>query len=77
MKTKWYVQLLKYFILGVVTLVIAYPIFLMISSSFKSKLEIFKSPLGLPEKLSFENYKIVWEKVNFSDYIVIVLLCHR
>ena len=69
MGTKWYVQFFKYFILILMTFIIAYPIFLMISSSFKSKLEIFTSPLGLPEKLSFENYQIVWEKVNFSDYI--------
>lgn len=51
------------------TMVTFYPIFLMIISSFKTKLEIFTSPLGLPKKFSFENYAIVWDKVNFSGYL--------
>lgn len=68
MRAKWPVQTGKYIILIVTTLVIAYPIFLMIISSFKSQLEIFTSPLGLPKSFSFENYTTVWEKVNFSGY---------
>jgi raffinose/stachyose/melibiose transport system permease protein len=52
-----------------VTVILFYPIFLMVVSSFKTKLEIFTSPLGFPEKLQFENYALVWEKVNFSGYV--------
>ncbi len=40
----------------------------MITSSFKTKLEIFTSPLSLPTSFSFQNYIDVWDKVNFSGY---------
>lgn len=68
MRPKWYIQLMKYIALLIVTIVIFYPIFLMIISSFKSKMEIFTAPLQLPESFNLENYLIVWEKVNFSGY---------
>lgn len=68
MRSKWYISLLKYITLFIVTIVIFYPIFLMIISSFKSKMEIFTSPLSWPSSFNFENYAIVWEKVNFSGY---------
>ncbi|GAA0330484.1 carbohydrate ABC transporter permease [Bacillus carboniphilus] len=68
MRAKWPIQTGKYLILILTTLIIAYPIFLMIMSSFKSQLEIFTSPLGLPKSFSLENYVTVWEKVNFSGY---------
>lgn len=41
----------------------------MIMSSFKSNLEIFTNPLGLPTSFSLDNYKEVWHVVKFSDYI--------
>lgn len=68
MKSKWYIQLFKYIVLIFGSLVILYPIFLMIISSFKSKLELFSTPLSLPKDFGLENYIIVWEKVNFSGY---------
>src|SRR5699024_9766615 len=58
----------KYVILLFVTVVIFYPIFLMILSSFKSKMELFVSPLSWPTTFNFDNYITVWEKVNFSGY---------
>lgn len=69
MRAKWYVQLLKYIVLLFFTFIFLYPIFLMVSSSFKTNLEIFTSPLSLPDSFSLANYKEVWEVVNFSDYI--------
>ncbi|WP_096274253.1 carbohydrate ABC transporter permease [Paucisalibacillus globulus] len=69
MKAKWYVQTLKYLVLALFTFIFGYPIFLMISSSFKSNIEIFTSPLSLPSTFSFENYAEVWEAVDFSSYI--------
>lgn len=68
MKTRWHIQLIKYVILLFVTVVIFYPIFLMILSSFKSKMELFVSPLSWPTTFNFDNYITVWEKVNFSGY---------
>lgn len=69
MRTKWYVQSLKYLVLAVFVFVFGYPIFLMITSSFKENMEIFSSPLGLPKSFSLDNYIEVWSVVNFSDYI--------
>ncbi|GAK14630.1 carbohydrate ABC transporter permease [Geomicrobium sp. JSM 1781026] len=69
MKGKWYVQAIKYAILIFFTFIFAYPIFLMISSSFKTNMEIFTSPLSLPTSFNFDNYIEVWNVVNFSDYV--------
>lgn len=75
MRTKWYVQLLKYFILIIMTFIIAYPIFLMISSSFKSKLEIFTSPLGLPKSYHLKIIKLFGKKLIFQiTYGIVSLL---
>ncbi|USG66371.1 carbohydrate ABC transporter permease [Brevibacillus ruminantium] len=62
-------QIVKYLVLLLFSLLALYPIFLMITSSFKSNLEILTAPLALPESLSLENYKLVWNKVNFGAYI--------
>ncbi|MEJ8548237.1 carbohydrate ABC transporter permease [Brevibacillus borstelensis] len=62
-------QMAKYLILLLFSFLALYPIFLMISSSFKSNLEILTSPLALPTSFSFENYTMVWDKVNFGAYI--------
>ncbi|CAJ1004273.1 MULTISPECIES: carbohydrate ABC transporter permease [Bacillales] len=62
-------QFAKYLVLLVFSVLMLYPVFLMIASSFKSNLEILTSPLGLPASLSLENYKLVWEKVNFGAYV--------
>lgn len=69
MKTKWWVQSIKYAILIFFTFIFLYPFFLMISNSFKSNAEIFRSPLGLPSSFSLENYIQVWHTVNFSSYM--------
>jgi len=78
MRTRWYFQLIKYLILLFFTFIFFYPIFLMISSSFKTNTEIFTNPLSLPESFSLDNYIEVWEVVRFSDYVwnsVIVSIC--
>ncbi|RNB83560.1 carbohydrate ABC transporter permease [Brevibacillus panacihumi] len=62
-------QYAKYLILLLFSFLMLYPVFLMISSSFKSNLEILTSPLGLPHSFSFENYVLVWEKVSFGSYV--------
>lgn len=41
----------------------------MFSSSFKTNIEIFTTPLSLPKSFSFENFIEVWDVVNFSNYI--------
>src|SRR5699024_868226 len=49
--------------------IFGYPIFLMLTSSFKTNSEIFTNPLSLPTSLSLDNYKEVLEVVDFSSYI--------
>jgi raffinose/stachyose/melibiose transport system permease protein len=62
-------QYAKYLILLFFSFLMLYPVFLMISSSLKSNLEILTSPIGLPQTFSFQNYVEVWEKVSFGSYI--------
>jgi raffinose/stachyose/melibiose transport system permease protein len=67
------------------TLLILFPLFNMIISSFKTTREIFKTPYALPEIWKFSNYAEVWGRGGFGGYffnsiiitsvsIVIVLL---
>jgi len=63
-------QSVKYVILSFFTFLSIYPIFLMIMSSFKTKEEITKFPLGMPSGFSLTNYVEVWKKVHFSDYFL-------
>ncbi|TCZ77409.1 carbohydrate ABC transporter permease [Paenibacillus albiflavus] len=61
---------LRYAILIVASFISLYPLFLMISSSFKTKIEIMTHPLALPESISLNNYIEVWQKVKFSSYLL-------
>ncbi|MDR2748096.1 MAG: carbohydrate ABC transporter permease [Treponema sp.] len=54
--------------MGIYVLLIFYPLFNMVVSSLKTTREIFQSPFGFPEKLLFENYKIVWIDRGFGVY---------
>ncbi|QQE74903.1 carbohydrate ABC transporter permease [Brevibacillus composti] len=62
-------QFAKYLVLLIFSFFALYPIFLMIASSFKSNIDILTAPLAPPETFSLENYKLVWNKVNFGAYI--------
>lgn len=62
-------QAIKYFILILFAFIFLYPIVLMILNSFKTNLEIFRSPLGLPSAFNLQNYIDVWQTVNFSGYV--------
>ena len=50
------------------TLLILFPLFNMIISSFKTTREIFKHPYALPETWNFSNYAEVWGKGGFGGY---------
>lgn len=62
-------QPFKYFILIFFTFIALYPIFLMFISSVKPNIEILTAPLSLPKVMTFDNFVMVWEKVNFGSYI--------
>lgn len=46
-----------------------YPVFLMVASSFKTTIEIFKSPLSLPKKFSFDAYQKLLDQMPFGKYL--------
>jgi len=46
------------------SIVVVYPIIWMVLGSFKSNAEIYRSPWGLPESFSFQNFIDAWN--NFS-----------
>lgn len=54
-----------YGILAVCMIVVLYPIFIMIITSFKSNLEVLKKPLSLPGDWSFAAYSKVLELSNY------------
>jgi raffinose/stachyose/melibiose transport system permease protein len=64
------VKSLQYLFAYLCMLVAVYPIFLMVSSSFKSNAEIFANPLGLPQSFGLETYQKLWEAVPFADFLV-------
>lgn len=49
--------------------IMLYPLFVMVMSSFKSNAEIFSSPLALPQSLNFTNLEKVWSETNFLQYL--------
>lgn len=63
-------KLITYAILILFSFISLYPILLMMLSSFKTKQEITRSPLGMPSSLSLDNFIEVWHKVRFSDYFL-------
>jgi raffinose/stachyose/melibiose transport system permease protein len=49
--------------------IMLYPLFVMVMSSFKTNAEIFSSPLGLPTHFSTANLEKVWAETNFVRYL--------
>lgn len=56
-------------LLGAYALVVAYPLFLMVMTSFKSTREIFMAPFALPEQWGLDNMAAVWQRANFPLYL--------
>ncbi|MBS4176440.1 carbohydrate ABC transporter permease [Lederbergia citrea] len=66
-KTVW-TSTVYYVIVSIFAATSLYPILLMLLSSFKSSIEIFKNPLAFPRKFSLDTYKSLLERVPFTDY---------
>ncbi|MET4561133.1 raffinose/stachyose/melibiose transport system permease protein [Lysinibacillus parviboronicapiens] len=47
-----------------------YPILLMMLSSFKTSVEIYKNPLGLPTSFSLDTYRTLLSKIPFTTYFM-------
>lgn len=70
---KVFIILLQLVMLTYVLLII-YPLFNMVMSSFKPTRDIMLSPFSLPESFSFENYVTIWVNKGFGRYFLNSLL---
>lgn len=63
-------SILPHTALLIYTLIALFPIFLVITNSFKERKAIFRQPLALPnaETFSLEGYITVWERAGFPLY---------
>ncbi len=55
-------------VMAIYVLLIIYPLFNMVISSFKTNRAILSTPFSLPSSFSFTNYKNVWIDRGFSRY---------
>lgn len=56
-------------LLGGYALLILYPMFVMLITSFKTTREIFLNPFSLPESWSLASFYRVWEVAHFGTYL--------
>ena len=63
-------NIFSYVILGIFTVIFAYPILWSIISSFKTSAEIRQSPFSFPAIPQFVNYKNAWLAAHMGDYFL-------
>ncbi|MCV3206884.1 carbohydrate ABC transporter permease [Mesorhizobium sp. YC-39] len=56
-------------LLALNAVIMVYPLFVMVISSFKTNAEIFSSPFALPASFSLANAERVWNETNFVRYL--------
>lgn len=61
-------------LLALMAIGVLYPLFWMVSSSFKTSTEIFSSPWALPTSLSPESFVTAWERGVFRYFVNSVLI---
>ena len=59
-----------YLVVFTVATISLYPILLMILSSFKKSVDIYKNPLGLPTSFSLDTYRTLLAKIPFTTYFL-------
>ncbi|KOS60546.1 carbohydrate ABC transporter permease [Lysinibacillus agricola] len=59
-----------YIVVFAVATISLYPILLMILSSFKTSVDIYKNPLGLPTSFSLDTYHTLLSKIPFTTYFM-------
>lgn len=57
-------------VMVLISLVYVVPLLWMVTSSFKTKREIFDSPFSLPAEINFSVWASAWERGNLGQYIV-------
>lgn len=68
MKTNPILRASHYIIAGVFALISLYPLVLMLLSSFKTNIDIFKNPMGLPKTWSAGSYRKLLDQLPYFDY---------
>ncbi|MCG7310716.1 carbohydrate ABC transporter permease [Brachybacterium sp. ACRRE] len=63
------VRIIVWVVLILMAIGVLYPLFWMVSSSFKSSAEIFGSPWALPTSLSWESFATAWEEGVFQYFV--------
>lgn len=62
-------RIINYSIAIVYAVVCLYPVLVMIASSFKPNLEIFKNPLSFPGSFYLDSYMKLFTKLHYLDYV--------
>lgn len=70
---KIFIIIMQIIMLSYVVMIL-YPLFNMVISSFKSTRDIMQKPFALPESFDFTNYKTIWIDKGFSRYFLNSLL---
>lgn len=65
-----WVQPFYYLVVFTVATISIYPILLMILSSFKKSVDIYKDPLGIPSSFSLDTYRTLLSKIPFTTYFM-------
>ncbi|MDR1253120.1 MAG: carbohydrate ABC transporter permease [Treponema sp.] len=58
----------SHIILGLWSLIVIFPLWVMVINSFKDRLSIYQNPFGLPQKWNIANYGMVITDGNFLGY---------
>lgn len=71
-------RMLGYVLLALFAVVQLAPVALMFMNSMKSDADVLERPIGPPSSVRVENYADIWERANFSGYLlnsVLVTTC--
>ena len=71
-------QIVKYIILVFFALLILFPVYMVISGSFKTEFELYSNVFGFPDTVSFKNYVTAFIDGNLKNYFmnsVVVTVC--
>lgn len=68
MKARRKLNLGKYIILSIWSLIVLFPVWTMLANSLKKQLEIFKNPFAFPTIPNFDGYLYVFRESNFLLY---------
>jgi raffinose/stachyose/melibiose transport system permease protein len=63
-------KVLAYLVIVVFSLVVAYPLIAVLFDSFKTSVQFFNDPWGLPTSLDFSNYQYAWNVAHIPRFML-------